>query len=198
MAQPMGDREMRRRCLIVVASYAVLSGVLICGFYQRVGFLHTTVAALVVLAAGIAVGAYVRGWWMLLALAGPLIALGYLEVSGFVETSDDRAAEPLLSPPGFSVFFIFALILLLGRGLGEGADWVVGAWRRRGPRRGVETPVAAAVCLDLRSKRPHLSSRGIGTTEGHWFEKPACSASWVRGYSCEAPILSGHSFLALR
>lgn len=47
------------------------------------------------LALGVATGAFVRRWWMLLALAGPFVALGYLEVSGFVGTSDDWEAEPL-------------------------------------------------------------------------------------------------------
>lgn len=67
---------------------------------------------------------------VLLALVGPLIALGYLEVSGFVGTSDDLASEPLLSPPGVSVFVGFTTILMLGYALGQGAEWVSGVWRR--------------------------------------------------------------------
>ncbi|HEY0391397.1 MAG TPA: hypothetical protein VGC63_06800 [Solirubrobacterales bacterium] len=101
----------------------MISGVSIYASYQRVSFFHATVAGIVLLALGVAVGAYVRSWWMLLALMGPLVALAYLEVSGFVGTSDDLASEPLLSPPGVFVFFIFTTILMLGYALGQGAEW---------------------------------------------------------------------------
>jgi hypothetical protein len=121
---------MRRR-LTAAVSYGMISGVWIYASYQRVSPFHTTVAAVFVLALGVAVGAYVRSWWMFLSLVGPLIALGYLEASGFVGTSDDWAAEPLLSPPGVFVFFTITMILMLGRALREGADWVAGVWRCR-------------------------------------------------------------------
>ena len=127
----MADDPIIRRRLAAAASYAAISGVWIYASHREVGVSHTDAAAVCVLALGVVVGAYVRSWWMLLSLVGPLIALGYLEVSGFVGTGDDWAAEPLLSPPGVFVFFIFTMILMLGRALGEGADWVVGVWRRR-------------------------------------------------------------------
>ncbi|HEY5054061.1 MAG TPA: hypothetical protein VII45_11705 [Solirubrobacterales bacterium] len=116
---------------MATALYAVISGVWIYGSYKGTGVLHTTTAAICVLALGVGIGAYVRSWWMLLSLVGPLVALGYLEVSGFVGTSDDWAAEPLLSPPGVFVFFMIALILMLGHALGGGVDWVAAVWRRR-------------------------------------------------------------------
>ena len=124
------DLGMRRR-FVVTTLYAVISGVWIYAVKKGGSFLDTTVAGLCLLALTLAVGAYVRSWWMLLSLAGPLIALGYLEVSGFVGTSDDWAAEPLLSPPGVFVFFLLGMLMLLGRALGEGADWVAGVWRRK-------------------------------------------------------------------
>ena len=122
--------HLRRRRLTAAISYGVISGVSIYASYRQVSFFHTTAVGFVLLAFGVAVGAYVRSWWMLLSLVGPLIALGYLEVSGFVGTSDDWASEPLLSPPGVFVFFIFTMILMLGYALGQGAEWVAGVWRR--------------------------------------------------------------------
>src|SRR5262249_37782459 len=116
--------------LTAVICYGVIAGVSICASYQRVSFFHSTVAGIALLVLGIAVGAYVRSWWMLLALLGPLIALGYLEISGFVGTSDDWASEPLLSPPGVFVFFIFTTILMLGYALGQGIEWVSGVWSK--------------------------------------------------------------------
>jgi hypothetical protein len=119
---------MRRR-LTAVVSYGVISGVWVCASNEGVGVFQTTAVGIVLVGLGVAVGAYVRSWWMLLSLVGPLIALGYLEVSGFVGTSDGWASEPLLSPPGVFVFFIFTMILMIGRALGEGAEWVVGFWK---------------------------------------------------------------------
>lgn len=120
---------MRRRFTIAI-SYGVISGVWIYGAHEEASLFHGTALGIVLLVLGVAVGACVRSWWMLLALMGPLIALGYLEVSGFVGTGDDWAAEPLLSPPGVFVFFIFTTILMLGYALGQGGEWVAGAWRR--------------------------------------------------------------------
>jgi hypothetical protein len=125
----VGEHLGRRR-LIAAIAYGVISGVSIYGSYRQVSFFHATAAGIVLLAPGVAVGAYVRSWWMLLALVGPLIALGYLEVSGFVGTSDDWASEPLLSPPGVSVFVAFTTILMLGYALGQGAEWIAGIWKR--------------------------------------------------------------------
>jgi hypothetical protein len=120
---------MRRR-LTVAVSYGVISGVWVYASHEELSFFHTTAAGIVLLVLGVAVGAYVRSWWMLLSLVGPLLALGYLEVSGFVGTGDDWASEPLLSPPGVSVFFIFTTILMLGYALGQGLEWVAGLRRR--------------------------------------------------------------------
>jgi hypothetical protein len=122
---------MRRR-LTAVVSYGVISGVWVYASSEGVSVFHTTAMGIVLVGLGVAVGAYVRSWWMLLSLMGPLIALGYLEVSGFVGTGDDWASEPLLSPPGVFVFFIFTTILMLGYALGQGAEWVAGIWRREG------------------------------------------------------------------
>jgi len=125
----VSSREMRRKLLAIVA-YGVVSGVWIYASEKEVSVDHQTAVGIVLLALGVAVGAYVRSWWMLLSLIGPLIALGYLEVSGFAGTSDDWAAEPLLSPPGVFVFFIFTTILMLGYALGQGVEWIAGVWRR--------------------------------------------------------------------
>ncbi len=123
--------HLRRRRLTAAISYGVISGVSIYASYQQVSFFHATAVGIALLALGVAVGAYVCSWWILLSLVGPLIALGYLEVSGFVGTSDDWASEPLLSPPGVSVFVGFTTILMLGYALGQGAEWVAGIWKRR-------------------------------------------------------------------
>jgi hypothetical protein len=127
----MADDPTIRKRLAAAVSYATISGVWIYASHKEVGAFHTDAAAVCVLVLGVAVGAYVRSWWMLLSLVGPLIALGYLEVSGFVGSSDDWASEPLLSPPGVFVFFIFTMILMIGYALGQGAEWVAGVWRRR-------------------------------------------------------------------
>jgi hypothetical protein len=62
-------------------------------------------------------GFAVRRWWAMLALLGPLVALTYLEVSGYVSPWND-GNSPLLSPPGISLFFWFGIPLLLGLALG--------------------------------------------------------------------------------
>lgn len=129
---------MRRR-LAAAVSYGVISGVWIYASYEELSFFHTTAAGVVLLVLGVAVGAYVRSWWMLLSLVGPLIALGSLEVSGFVGTGDDWASEPLLSPPGVFAFFIFTTVLMLGYALGQGIEWVAGL-RGRKDRDGESRP----------------------------------------------------------
>lgn len=112
-------------------AYGVITGVTVYASHRQVSFFDSTAVGIVLLVLGVAVGACVRSWWMLLALLGPLIALGYLEISGFVGTSDDWASEPLLSPPGVAVFFIFTFVLMLGYAVGLGAEWVAGVWRGR-------------------------------------------------------------------
>lgn len=62
-------------------------------------------------------GLIVRRVWVLLALLGPLVSLGYLQATGFVSEWHDGTA-PLLSPPGISFFFWFGLPLLLGLAVG--------------------------------------------------------------------------------
>jgi len=68
------------------------------------------------LVVGIAVGR----WWAVLAIAGPLLALGLAQAAG--EQGID-GAEPLTSPPGVSRLCLTALVLLLG-------SWI-GRWVRR-------------------------------------------------------------------
>lgn len=76
-------------------------------------------AAIGILVLPFAVGAVVRRWWVLLAVLGPLAALAYLEVTGFVGMSGDWAAEPLLSPPGLFFLVFFAVLLTFGKCLTE-------------------------------------------------------------------------------
>lgn len=92
--------------------------------------LSTPPVSVTVLALGLVVGFLVRRAWMWLSLIGPLLGLGYLEVTGFVG-SGDWAREPLLSPPGILVFIGVGMVLLLGRVLGEGWDWLRAAARAR-------------------------------------------------------------------
>ncbi|MDQ2630584.1 MAG: hypothetical protein M3Y75_06365 [Actinomycetota bacterium] len=83
------------------------------------GDLHSSIPfELFVLGFAIAVGFAVRRWWALLALLGPLLALGYLQVTGYVSPWRDGAA-PLLSPPGIAFFVWFGLALSIGIALGR-------------------------------------------------------------------------------
>jgi hypothetical protein len=66
-----------------------------------------------VLAFAVATGFVVRRVWALLALLGPLLALGYLQATGYVSPWND-GNPPLLSLPSLSSFFWFGLMLLLG------------------------------------------------------------------------------------
>jgi hypothetical protein len=72
---------------------------------------------LLMLALSLTTGFAVRRWWVILALLGPLLALGYLQVTGYVSPWNDGNA-PLLSPPGIALFFWFGIPLLLGLALG--------------------------------------------------------------------------------
>jgi hypothetical protein len=76
----------------------------------------------------ILVGVAVRRWWVLLALLGPLLTLGYAQMEG--ERGFD-GAEPLTSPVGISGFIWSGLSLAIGVGLGR-------AWETR--RGGGDTP----------------------------------------------------------
>jgi hypothetical protein len=112
-----------------VIVYAVVSGVWIFATQHGGNLLDTTPAGICFVALGIGVGALVRRWWVFLAVVGPLLALGYLEATGFTGTGDDWAAEPLLSPPGVFLLVSIAAILLLGWGVGEGIE-ALWTWRR--------------------------------------------------------------------
>ncbi len=65
-------------------------------------------------------GFAVRRWWVVLATAGPMLALGLAQAAG--ERGMDGAA-PLTSPPGVSRLIWTALSLLIGFWLGT---WVEG------------------------------------------------------------------------
>jgi hypothetical protein len=83
------------------------------------GDLHSsTTFELLVLVLAVVVGFAVRRTWALFALLGPLLALGYLQVTGYISPEHDGAA-PLLSPPGIAFFVWFGLALLIGVGLGR-------------------------------------------------------------------------------
>jgi hypothetical protein len=83
------------------------------------GDLHSSVPfELLVLVLAVVVGFAVRRVWVLLALLGPLFALGYLQVTGYISSEHDGAA-PLLSPPGIAFFLWFGTLLLIGVGLGR-------------------------------------------------------------------------------
>jgi hypothetical protein len=81
------------------------------------GDLHSSIPfEIFVLVLAIVVGFVVRRVWVLLALLGPLLALGYLQVTDYVSPWHD-GTDPLLSPPGISFFFWFGAALLIGVGL---------------------------------------------------------------------------------
>ena len=84
--------------------------------------------ALCALAFALAIGAFVGRWWVLFALLGPLAALGYLEVTGFVSEAGDWR-EPLLSPAGIATLVWLGTFLLLGTQLGKVGDWLKEVWR---------------------------------------------------------------------
>jgi hypothetical protein len=95
------------------------------------GDLHSSIPfELLVLGLAIAVGFAVRRVWALLALLGPLLTLGYLQVTGYISPWHDGTA-PLLSPPGISFFFWFGAALLIGVGLGRLQGIASSAWTGR-------------------------------------------------------------------
>lgn len=83
-----------------------------------------------VLVLAVVVGFAVRRWWVLLALLGPLVALGYLQITGYVSSEHD-GNQPLLSPPGISLFFWYGAALLLGVGLSRAYGSASSTWRGR-------------------------------------------------------------------
>lgn len=96
--------------------------------------MNTDASALCALALAVGVGFFVRRSWVLLALVGPLLSLGYLQATGCISPGDD-GADPLLSPPGISTFIWFGLLLLLGVWLGNVRErWRGQKMRSAGPR----------------------------------------------------------------
>lgn len=79
--------------------------------------LHSMAFGLAFAGLPVLVGFLVRRAWVFLALLGPLLSLGYLQVSGYVSPWHD-GVDPLLSPPGFSLFFWFGVLLTIGVCLG--------------------------------------------------------------------------------
>jgi hypothetical protein len=116
----------------LVVGYGVLSGIWIYAAKRGGSPFGTEAVSVTVLALGLVVGFVVRRVWMWLCLIGPLAGLAYLEVSGFVG-SGDWGREPLLSPPGIFVLVGVGMVLLLGRALGEGWDWLRAGARARRP-----------------------------------------------------------------
>ncbi len=74
-------------------------------------------SSLAFLGLALLIGFLVRRVWVLLALVGPLLSLGYLQVSGYISPWHD-GTDPLLSPPGVSLFFWFGILLSIGIGIG--------------------------------------------------------------------------------
>lgn len=87
--------------------------------------LHSTAFGIGLFVLPILLGFVVRRAWVLLALAGPLASLGYLQVSGYISPWHD-GVDPLLSLPSFSLFFWAGLLLVAGIGLGR-------LWDSHGP-----------------------------------------------------------------
>jgi hypothetical protein len=87
--------------------------------------LHATAFELSFLGLAILVGFIVRSFCVLLALIGPLLSLGYLQVSGYISPWHD-GVDPLLSPPGVSLFIWFAAML-------AGGVWLGTRWCRHRP-----------------------------------------------------------------
>jgi hypothetical protein len=79
-------------------------------------FLHALPVELTFLVCTVAVGFVVGRWWVTVALIGPLLSLGYLQVTGYISPWHDGVA-PLLSLPALADFVWFALLLLLGVGI---------------------------------------------------------------------------------
>lgn len=83
--------------------------------------LHSAVADILLLGLPITVGILVRRPWVLLALIGPLLSLGYLQATGYRSPWHD-GNPPLFSLPGISSFVYLAVLLLLGVLLGRFAE----------------------------------------------------------------------------
>jgi hypothetical protein len=109
-----------------VVFFAVILGVWTCLEQKQVSLysqgtyetLHSTVAGLLVIGLPIAVGALVRRTWVLLALIGPFLSLGYLQVAGYISPWHD-GTEPLLSLPSIFQLVFIGLLLRIGVLLGR-------------------------------------------------------------------------------
>ena len=78
-------------------------------------FLHSTGFGIAFVVAGLLVGFAVGRWWVVAALLGPLLTLGYLQVTGYVSPWHDGASP--LSIPTIAQMFWSALFLVMGVGL---------------------------------------------------------------------------------
>ena len=87
--------------------------------------LHSMPFGLAFLSVMILTGFVVRRPWFLLALLGPALSLGYLQVTGYVSPWHDGVA-PLLSAPGISGLVWLGIFLFMGAGLGA-------LWEHHGP-----------------------------------------------------------------
>jgi hypothetical protein len=112
------------RVKIVVVGEAVLLGA---WFYadQKQGdlysqgvydFLYSWPVSLALVGSAVAVGFTVGRWWAFLSLIGPLLSLGYLQVTGYISPWHDGIA-PLWSLPTLAGFIWFGLYLFLGLGM---------------------------------------------------------------------------------
>ncbi len=64
-------------------------------------------------------GVVIRRWGALLVLLGPFLVLAALEATGYVTPAYlEWGDRPLASPPGVVLLFLFAIIVVLGIGLG--------------------------------------------------------------------------------
>ncbi len=75
-------------------------------------------------------GAAIGRWWAVFVAVGPLLALTYLEMVGYVAPDGDYADRPLLSPVAFGDTLLFVSLLLVGVGVGEVGGWLVEGLRR--------------------------------------------------------------------
>lgn len=116
---------MARVRILLTTAYAVLLGAWAYADQKQLDLysqgtyevLHSLTSELAFLGLGALVGFVVRRAWALLALVGPLLSLGYLQVTGYVSPWHD-GTDPLLSPPGISFFIWFGVLLSIGIGLG--------------------------------------------------------------------------------
>jgi hypothetical protein len=93
-------------------------------------FVDSVAFGLAFLGATLAVGFVVRSTRVLLALIGPVLSLGYLQVTGYTLGWRD-GIDPLLSAPAIVQLVGLALVLVLASGLGAFCSERWPALRRR-------------------------------------------------------------------